>query len=97
MSSFAFGASSTLAKQVEAGAPADLFASADRKWMDYLGNRGRIDRVSRIDLLGNTLVLIAPKGRRIAAKTQAGFRIADAFKGDALRDYPKGMLQRFPA
>lgn len=77
----AFGASSTLAKQVEAGAPADLFASADRKWMDYLNSRGRIDRVSRIDLLGNTLVLIAPKGRRFAAKTQAGFRIADAFKG----------------
>ena len=77
----AFGASSTLAKQVEAGAPADLFASADRTWMDYLDARGRIDRVSRIDLLGNTLVLIAPRGRRFNATMQPGFRIADAFKG----------------
>lgn len=77
----AFGASSTLAKQVEAGAPADLFASADRTWMDYLDARGRIDRASRTDLLGNTLVLIAPKGRRFAARMQPDFRIADAFKG----------------
>jgi molybdate transport system substrate-binding protein len=77
----AFGASSTLAKQVEAGAPADLFASADRKWMDYLNERNRTDRASRVDLLGNTLVLIAPKGRRFNAKMQPGFRIADAFKG----------------
>jgi molybdate transport system substrate-binding protein len=77
----AFGASSTLAKQIEAGAPADLFASADRKWMDYLDDRNRIDRVSRADLLGNTLVLIAPKGHRFAAKMQPGFRIADAFRG----------------
>jgi molybdate transport system substrate-binding protein len=77
----AFGASSTLAKQIEAGAPADLFASADRKWMDYLDARNRIDRGSRVEMLGNTLVLIAPKGRRFEAKMQPGFRIADAFKG----------------
>lgn len=77
----AFGASSTLAKQVEAGAPADLFASADRKWMDYLSSRGRIDRASRSDLLGNTLVLIAPKARHFTATMKPGFRIADAFKG----------------
>jgi molybdate transport system substrate-binding protein len=77
----AFGASSTLAKQIEAGAPADLFASADRKWMDYLDARNRIDRGSRVEMLGNTLVLIAPKGRRFDAKMQPGFRIADAFKG----------------
>ena len=77
----AFGASSTLAKQVDAGAPADLFASADRRWMAYLEARNRTDRASRIDLLGNTLVLIAPKGHRFDAKMQAGFRIADAFKG----------------
>ncbi|KQY54897.1 molybdate ABC transporter substrate-binding protein [Lysobacter sp. Root494] len=77
----AFGASSTLAKQIEAGAPADLFASADRKWMDYLDARNRIDRNSRVEMLGNTLVLIAPKGHRFDAKMQAGFRIADAFKG----------------
>jgi molybdate transport system substrate-binding protein len=76
-----FAASSTLAKQIEAGAPADLFASADRKWMDYLDDRDRTDRRARVDLLGNTLVLIAPKGRRFNAKMQPGFSIADAFKG----------------
>lgn len=77
----AFGASSTLAKQIEAGAPADLFASADRRWMDYLDGRNRIGRDSRVEMLGNTLVLIAPKGRRFDAKMQPGFPLADAFKG----------------
>jgi len=77
----AFGASSALAKQVEAGAPADIFASADLKWMDYLDQRGRIDHASRDHLLGNTLVLIAPKGRRFHARMQPGFRIAEAFTG----------------
>jgi molybdate transport system substrate-binding protein len=77
----AFGASSTLAKQIEAGAPADLFASADRKWMDHLDARNRIDRGSRVEMLGNTLVLIAPKGHGFDAKMQAGFRLAEAFKG----------------
>ena len=55
-----FAASSALAKQIEAGAPADLFASADLDWMDYLDTRGLIDRATRTDLLGNALVLIAP-------------------------------------
>lgn len=77
----AFGASSALAKQIEAGAPADVFASADLKWMDYLDRHDRIDRASRDHLLGNTLVLIAPKGRRFQARTQPDFRIADAFRG----------------
>src|SRR5262245_51386220 len=54
--SLAFGASSALAKQVENGAPADLFASADLKWMDYLDKAGKIDTPSRVELLGNTLV-----------------------------------------
>jgi molybdate transport system substrate-binding protein len=55
-----FAASSLLAKQIEAGAPADIFASADRKWMDYLAAQQLINTNSRRDLLGNTLVLIAP-------------------------------------
>lgn len=77
----AFGATSTLAKQLEAGAPADLFASADVKWMEYLDQRGRIDNATRANLLGNTLVLIAPRGRRFPVKMQKDFRIADAFAG----------------
>jgi molybdate transport system substrate-binding protein len=55
-------ASSTLARQIESGAPADIFISADLDWMDYLASRNLIDRASRRNLLGNTLVLVAPKG-----------------------------------
>jgi molybdate transport system substrate-binding protein len=79
--SLAFGASSTLAKQVEAGAPADVFASADLKWMDYLDQRSRIDHTTRANLLGNTLVLIAPRGKGFKARMEPGFAIADAFAG----------------
>lgn len=56
-----FAASSALAKQVEQGAPANLFASADLKWVDYLAGRKLVDPDSRFNLLGNTLVLVAPK------------------------------------
>jgi molybdate transport system substrate-binding protein len=53
-----FGASSTLARQIEQGAPANLFASADQKWMDYLADKKLIVPETRKDLLGNDLVLI---------------------------------------
>lgn len=55
-----FASSSTLAKQVESGAPADLFISADLKWMDYLDEKHLIVKESRFDLLGNKIVLIVP-------------------------------------
>ena len=55
--SLAYGASSALAKQIEVGAPADLFASADLKWMDDLDARGKIAPGTRANLLGNELVL----------------------------------------
>lgn len=55
-----FAASATLARQIEAGAPADLYAAADTQWMDSLETRGLIARDSRRNLLGNTLVLVAP-------------------------------------
>lgn len=55
-----FASSSTLAKQIEQGAPANLFLSADAEWADYLDKRGLLAKGSRIDLLGNSLVLIAP-------------------------------------
>jgi len=57
---FSFAASSALAKQIEASAGADVFISADTDWMDYLDTRGRILPGSRINLLSNSLVLIAP-------------------------------------
>ena len=60
MPRFAFAASSALARQIEQGAPADIFASADEQWMDYLQQRDLIDPASRASPLGNQLVLIAP-------------------------------------
>ena len=59
-----YAASSALARQIEQGAPADLFLSADLDWMDYLQERKLIDEASRRNLLGNTLVLIAPAIRK---------------------------------
>jgi len=55
-----FGSSSTLARQIEQGAPANLFASADEKWMDNLATKGMIAVDTRKDLLGNDLVLVVP-------------------------------------
>jgi len=55
-----YAASSALARQVEQGAPADVFVSADTEWTDWLQQRMLIDTATRRDLLGNTLVLIAP-------------------------------------
>ncbi len=57
-----FAASSTLARQVAAGAPADLFFSADAAWMDHLATRGLIAPESRVDLLGNRLLVVALSG-----------------------------------
>lgn len=55
-----YGASSTLARQIEKGAPADVFISADQDWMDYAQKHDLIDTGTRRNLLGNELVLIAP-------------------------------------
>ena len=55
-----YAASSALARQIEQGAPADVFVSADLDWMDELQGKGLIDNASRHSLLGNTLVLVAP-------------------------------------
>ena len=59
-----YAASSALARQIEQGAPADVFFSADLEWMDYLQQRNRLDVATRRSLLGNRLVLIAPKASR---------------------------------
>jgi len=55
-----FASSSTLARQIEAGAPAQVYLSADTKWMDYLDKKGLIEMGTRHDVLGNKLALIAP-------------------------------------
>ncbi|TAA41354.1 molybdate ABC transporter substrate-binding protein [Pseudoxanthomonas winnipegensis] len=68
-----YAASSTLARQIEQGAPADVFVSADLEWMDYLQQRALIDPASRRNLLGNTLVLVAPKASTAQVRlTQPG-------------------------
>ena len=76
-----FAASSTLAKQIENGAPADLFLSADQRWMDHLARLKAIDAASRSDLLGNALVFVAPAGRSVAVTVEQGFAIGTAFSG----------------
>jgi molybdate transport system substrate-binding protein len=70
-------ASSALAKQMESGAPADIFISADLNWMDYVAGKNLIKADSRYNLLGNKLVLIAGKDSKLAHVTIAqGFDIA---------------------
>ncbi len=72
-----YAASSTLAKQIEQGAPADVFVSADTDWMDYAIQKKDIKDGTRVDLLGNKLVLIAPKESDISAvQIGPGFDLA---------------------
>jgi molybdate transport system substrate-binding protein len=73
---FSFAASSALAKQIENGAPADVFFSADVDWMDYLQERNLIQRATRHDVLGNNLVLIAPLDSPVKLKIAANFPLA---------------------
>jgi molybdate transport system substrate-binding protein len=77
-----YAASSALARQIESGAPADLFASADLDWMDYLAQRNLIRADTRTNLLGNRLALIAPKDSPLGNVTIGpGFDLA-ALAGD---------------
>ncbi|MGN6748910.1 MAG: molybdate ABC transporter substrate-binding protein, partial [Xanthobacteraceae bacterium] len=64
-----YDASSALMKQIEQGAPADVFISADLKWMDYGSQNKLVDDKTRVNLLGNTLVLIAGKDSKLANVT----------------------------
>jgi len=75
---FSFAASSALAKQVETGAPADAFVSADLEWMDYLANHGSIDLKTRRNVAGNELVLIAPAGSGVKLAIAKDFPLAAA-------------------
>ena len=75
--SASYAASSALARHIEQGAPADIFVSADLEWMDYAVGKKTINEASRVNLLGNKLVLIAPKDSVIANVTIGqGFDLA---------------------
>ena len=100
-----YAASSALAKQIEQGAPADVFASADLDWMDYSAQKKTIRDDTRVNLLGNRLVLVAPKDSKITdVKIGPGFDLAKVI-GDArittgevnsvpVGKYAKGALEK---
>jgi molybdate transport system substrate-binding protein len=75
---FSYAASSALARQLEAGARADVFFSADLEWMDYVQARGLIDRTTRRNVLGNRLALVAPADSKIELRIAPGFALAAA-------------------
>jgi molybdate transport system substrate-binding protein len=77
-----YAASSALAKQIESGAPADLFFSADLDWMVYLEKKNLINVPSRHTLLGNTLVLVAPKASTVSLTIEKNFPLLQALGPD---------------
>jgi molybdate transport system substrate-binding protein len=87
-----FAASSALARQVEQGAPADLFLSADEAWMDYLQQRGLVVEATRVSAVGNALVLVAPASAR-GTDAPAGARGAGGPAGARSHGSPAGGTQ----
>src|SRR5215510_5428233 len=79
-----YAASNTLIKQIEQGAPADIFISADLDWMDYGQQKDLIKPDTRSNLLGNRLVLIAPKDANLSVDIRPGFDLAAPLKGGRL-------------
>jgi molybdate transport system substrate-binding protein len=79
-----YAASSALAKQMEQGAPADMFISADLDWMDYVAGKNLIKADTRFNLLGNKIVLIAPKDSKTATLAIKGDDLAKALAGGKL-------------
>ncbi len=74
--SISYAASSALAKQIEAGAPADIFISADLDWMDYLSKKDLVRKETEMQLLGNSIVLIAPANTDAKIKIGPNFDLA---------------------
>jgi len=87
---FSFGSAGALARQIQSGAPADLFLSANEQWMDALEKEGKINPATRIHLLANRLVLIAPKGKEVLLDEHFSGRLA---VGDT-RSVPAGMYAK---
>ncbi|MGO8780551.1 MAG: molybdate ABC transporter substrate-binding protein [Rhodomicrobium sp.] len=89
-----YAGSSTLAKQLEEDAPAQIFISADEDWMNYVEGKGLIKPESRSNLLGNRLVLIAPKDSKVALELKPGADLAEALGGGRLA---MGLVKSVPA
>ena len=81
---FSFAGSSALAKQIEEGAPADVFISADLKWMEHLDKAGRVKGDTRVNLLGNRIVLVAPQDSSVTANIAPNFPLADLLGDERL-------------
>jgi molybdate transport system substrate-binding protein len=79
-----YAASSALAKQMEQGAPADMFISADLDWMDYVQGKNLIKNDTRFNLLGNKIVIIAPKDSKTTSLAIRGDDLAKALAGGRL-------------
>ncbi len=79
-----YGASSALARQIEKGAPANVFISADLEWMDYLAQRNSIRAGSRVNLVSNRLVLITPAGSKAELSIAPKFPLAEALSANRL-------------
>ena len=94
----AYAGSSVLARQLEQGAPAEVFISADEDWMDYAAQHGLIQASTRRDLLTNHLALIAPAGSPVALHVARGFPLLPALGGGRLAmaglDVPAGRYGR---
>ncbi|TCQ20858.1 molybdate ABC transporter substrate-binding protein [Rhizobium sp. PP-CC-3G-465] len=89
-----YAASSALAKQIEAGAPADIFISADLAWMDYVAGKKLIREDSRSTLLGNRLVLVAPAADAKPVEIGQGFDLKARLAGGKLA---MGAVETVPA
>ena len=79
-----YAASSALARQIENGAPAGVFISADLEWMDYLAERRLVQRETRVNLLGNALVLVTPAASMTSLRIAPGMPLAQALGRDRL-------------
>jgi molybdate transport system substrate-binding protein len=102
-----FAASSELARQIEQGAEADMFLSADEEWMNYLAEKNLIDPATRASILTNKLVLITPADKPITVEVKDGMNLKAALKGGKLAianpdsvpagKYAKEALEHFKA
>ncbi len=82
--SISYASSSALAKQIESGAPAQVFISADLAWMDYVAKKDLIKADTRSNLLGNRIVLIAPKDKATKIEIKPGFELAKLLGNERL-------------